>query len=546
MLQLEEKIRRRSGNPDFTFSMSNIATDSPFLESLEQGAVASSRDALRMQRRNLQSVVDSIENDIQRIGRGVRQGPSLPEGAEAGRRFGPPQPRDLERYGPTPVTRYTPATIVGRLHNRMETAGRLLQAEARASYGRGMNHLIDNYGDQVALDGVNYLENLESLLVENLGVGSGRVPAQLLEHINKVTVAVRPAKVIPPAKDGGKYIIMDQKQGKIVGEFKTPEGASNFMAAYNKHHGGISVEETVDIMKSHNELIAGKKNIFDTADARTDDYYGRFLKKSFLDNLTAKDGGTDAAQTILRINEQYAYDQARIMTMRDSYVGAIFGGDPNKLAANPTKALDELLSGNDVTQDTLAQTAQVLRQHAPELLPVLQQEYLKRVVQQGRNVASSYGGGEVDLDGLVRALSGTGAKSNVGRGGMGLFPPGEQQNMIDAAQALRALRNTYMKTGQRDAQASSKIQEAAINMTSRSAEFVARWLTRLTTSSHSLAMLMTDPRGRAALVTFAKEGPRTIKGKLASVYLAGWVGDYDATETERELEETSLKRQLGD
>jgi hypothetical protein len=73
----------------------------------------------------------------------------------------------------------------------MNVAGRLLQAEARASYGRGMNHLIDNYGDQVALDGVNYLENLESLLVENLGVGSGRVPAQLLEHINKVTVAVR-------------------------------------------------------------------------------------------------------------------------------------------------------------------------------------------------------------------------------------------------------------------------------------------------------------------------------------------------------------------
>lgn len=501
-LALEQKIRQESGNEDFGFGLGEIGQENPFLVSLTRSAKARSQTALDRGKRNLQTIVDTIE-----------------------RRAGSIQDR---------------GKLATELSSLMVESSNRMHGLARRNYQAGMDHLIGKYGDDILIDGRKYLDDMEVLLQDRLGLGDGEVPPQLLRHIEKVDLEVNPAttRMVKDKAGNTKYRVTDRKTGEVLGDFDNYEVADRLTVSYNETNGGLTTRQSVDILKSHNRLISGEQNVFDVAAPGSNDALGKYLKQSMLGSMRGQ--SSDAITLMNRINEAYAYDMQMVRELRNSHLGKIFGGDPTQMT--PQQALEQLL-GEGTDRASLQATRKVLQQEAPGLLYDLQRQQVREVLTQGRSGAFSSADLEADINLLMTALSGKGDKSNVGKIGMGLFSPGEQQHMIDAAKALSVIRTTYMKTGQSDASAASLAEDVGINIVSRSPEFVARLMTRIFMRGDTVAHLMTDHKAREMLIQLGKNGPDSPAFKAIAMSLATWTGQVMAEQDARAQEEQN--RQAG-
>lgn len=377
-------------------------------------------------------------------------------------------------------------TVQG-LHNTVNKVADDMQALASTRYSAGLEALQSKYGDNIAVDLEGYRD---------------AVKAYVGEFENQK--AMFPSLEVPPLL--AKHL----------------EAIENL--AWNE--GGMTLAQAQTVTKTLNKLIGGKVGQYDQPAGPAADM-ARVLKAKFL--LSMKGQTSDAANDLEVLNKAYATDEAIINEHNMSVLGLLFGSkeDLPKHLQNPDKALATLMQRLDTPAAATA-ARELLQKHAPSLLEDFKSRYIHQIVYKAQDptTASSRSqigrGTETDLDTLAWGLKGRGDDGTAGYVGRGLFTPEEQNHLVKTAQALQVIQNTYLKKQNIDA--SRRLGDMAINLTSMSKEFLARWAVWATTRGTTMERLLIDPSAREMMITLSKKSPDSRAFKMALAGLAYRVG----------------------
>lgn len=500
-LALEKQIQDLTGNKDFSFTVGQIGADNPYLVGLERGATG--RTSLKLQNERMQTVVNFLE---------------------------------------TKANDLTPVEIAEQLHQTVSKVTTDMRKLAARNYDAQIEGLMTQNGDNIILDGREYLASLREIVGE---MGDprrfNRVSPSLLKHMGFIETRVMPFKA---ERIGGKWAVVDRSNpGAKPTEFASPKEALEFASRQNAQIGGLTTEDTVEILRGHRELISGESSLFEAATSGSDANIGKFLQMRM---LNAMRGGDKAAiEGIKRARNGFQVDMQKLRVLKESALGKLFGDKVDNLATNPEAALVDLLGRSPTA---LRNTRDLLSNVAPDVLNNLQGVVIRRALQQSRNPAAGSALIETDLNKLANQLSGAGKKESAGRIGFGLFSPGEQQELIRVGKALRTLNTTYIRDVAADT--AGIAADTTINVVSQSKEFMARYLTRIFTKGGTIERLMVDPKARSALVALGENGPDSPAFKMATLFLATWYGQdqmlAQAERREEQLDESSAARERGD
>jgi len=498
-LALETRIQDLTQDPDFAFSIGQIAAENPWLVGLERGAAG--RLTQETQNAQMQTLVDFIE----------------------------------KRSSDMSATQ-----IIDDLSEAITTAGRERNALARGRYGQAVDGILVRHGEDLVMsrpNAQNYLSDLDEFIAE-LG-DPRRINAldsgALRKHRDFVRQKVNPFKVERIVGEDGKISrIVRDTRGIEPDQMFSGRGGNTRAAVYaqrqNDALGGLQAEDVVEITKGHNALLSGEASAFDAAATGSSEHIGRRLMASFSDSI---DGSTGAAiEEIRNVRNVFRTEMEQVRTLKNSYLGKIFGDNyQNGGVLDPDLALDQLLH---IGKDGLAETRKILETYDPATLDNLRRTVMRRVMQGAREPASADVLHEVNIQMFGEALAGRGRDSNIGRVGLGLFTPGEQVELIQVGKALRTLRNTFTEDVAKDT--AGFAQDTAINVVSRSSEFIGRYLTRILSRGSTVEQLMIDPAARKALLSLAENPVDSTIGRVALATLAVTIGNIEGEENQEARE----------
>lgn len=480
LLVLETKIQKLTGNPDFHFTMGQLGADNPWLVGLERGALG--QRALKIQNERVQTLVDFLE---------------------------------------TTANKLSPDEIALKLHTTLNKISTDMNKIARSNYSLRMDSIIDRYGDDLVLEGRQYLDDLiemANMLGDPRRFG-GSMPGNFAAHFKFVEDRVLPFRMsAKPTKDG-TWIVTDRRSGRQV-TYNTAKRARDAVTKNNKGIGGLTADDTVQILRGHNSLISGERSIFDGAEAGSSDHIGRFLKTSMLRNLQGRSGG--AVKEITTVNNALHFDLQKVRVIKESTLGRLFGDGYESM--EPEALLLRLTNSGRVA---MTHTRKILLQNAPDTLHELQGAAIRNILETARDTSVSPAFIETDLIRLANLLKGPGKREGTGRFGLGLFSPLEQQELIRVAQAARTLRTNYLRDITKDT--AGMAADVGINIVSLTAAFMARLMVRILGKGDVLERIMVDPNARKAMLELAKRGPNHPGFKSAAIFLGTWIGE-DAAE----------------
>ena len=244
---------------------------------------------------------------------------------------------------------------------------------------------------------------------------------------------------------------------------------------------------------------------------------------AFTNEMKAKPQNAFAVQAINDLRTGYRHRMAEVEALENSILTSLVGG--KKLPKKPDAILERLMKGEKpdlvFVREFLesSETGQVL-------LGQLRATHIQRIAQTSFNPSQPHADFGVRLNKLASNLAGHGGRS--GKAGMGIHEPAVQAELVAVGKALRILNNKYFVGV---VPGGTKLEEIAINVISRSPEFMARFLTRALSGGANMERALLDPATRKALIELAARGPTDRLGKAAMVTLASFI--HDSEEAER-------------
>ncbi len=499
-LEMEKEVQRITNDPDFGFTVSQLAADNPWLQGLEIGA--RSKESLAKQNKAVQAIVNSL----------LKRGKTI----EAG-----------------PLTTKLNMEISRQLDN--------LRSSASEAYEAGLGAITKKYPKgEIALDSQAYLDDLKRYVGELEDVRKiGTAPTKALrQHMEFVDVTTTP--YITKATKKGTEVWKRSIDGKAtkIGTFGEEE-AMVIAAQRNAAEGGLDADDVISILQGHNQLLSNLRGLGDDAAAGSASAVGKRLKSSLMANIDAADA-SPALADIKNMQKAYLYEMNRVRTLERSSLGLIFGGSDEAVEAmfrDPSKAV-EAMARMDEASFLLAKK---MLFGAPELLDDMKRATMANIVAKSQSNATGTALNTTSIPKLVDNLTGTGGDvtDTVGKVGLGLFEKWEQKEIVAAAQTLRRLQVTAVTDISKDV--AGVAADTGINVISRNAGFLARYIVRSVAKSANLERLMINPAARRSLIELGRKGPGTTGHRVAIAYLATlagqWQGEDDAREALKEAQE---------
>jgi len=487
-LDLERQVQELTGNPDFAFTIAQVAQENPWLVGLERGVAG--RATIAKQNQDVNSLVQFLQS------------------------------RSNSR---------SPAELLTEINETVVRVGRQQNSIARQRYGQSIDQLLEGYGEQITMNRPSanqYLSDLDDFIGE---MGDPRKAnafdsSALQRHRDFVRQKVNPFHVITRTNAEGKVErVVRDRRGEVADAIFTGRGSNTQAATYsekvNDALGGLNTEDVVEILKGHNALLSGEASAFDNATTGSSEHVGRRLMASM---MTAIDSADSAAlREMQNVRNAFQYEMQNVRVLKNSALGQIFGDNFEETAmADPDGTLERMIT---LGREAQVATREMLEVHAPATLLDLKGAVIRRALQNSRETSTPAALSETSITKLAHEISGRGRDSNVGRLGLGLFTPGEQSELIRVGNAIRVLNATHTRELAKDA--AGMASDATINIVSRSPEFMARFVSRTLFRGTNLEQLMIDPSGRAALIRLAEGGVDSPSGRAALTYLALSIGD---------------------
>ncbi len=503
--ELEKELQAMVGS-DFNFSMGQISAD-PFITGLEYGAAHKLQRTAQNAR--IQKLVEFLDARSAALSRGG----------------------DAEK-------------IAVDLHKTMERLSDETLTAAGQQYSRGIDDLVENYGDQIVLGQVHargYLDKARELAGEladprHLGT-PGMVPKGLKDHIDFLDIKLNPFRSVRRIVEDGNgkrrvvYDVTHRESGEVLETFSGRGAAKKALTrteAENLSQGGLNVEDVAEVLKGNRRLAAGDTPLFENLQLGSTQNLAAALKGALLESI---EGSSSQAITRLQnIRSEYAKEMLKLNSISNTMLGRIFGDESAVFSAD--EALDRLIGRSP---QSLRATREILEEWNPGLLDDIKSVTIRRAVERSRNPAEVASLLDTDLTLLANNLAGK--SKGVGELGTGLFTPREQSEILAVAKAVRVLKETYVDSF--SFASASATSDFTINVVSRSPEFMARFLTRTLGQSEGLSAALNDPGARQAILRLASSGPNNDKGRMALAYLAVLHG-----ETEKERAEEERKARL--
>lgn len=407
-----------------------------------------------------------------------------------------------------------PGQISRALKDTLATARTNIYEGASNAWKKEQAALFEEFGDDVVLSGDNYLAKIDKLLgeVDDVFLNPvGRQGSGLQRYRNAVDIEVNPVGVQKNA--GGTWQLFDRKNGQwLPQKSRNRQQLEAVARQQNADFGGLDADATLRLMKGLNRMIGGETAVFENASTNVNREYGRALMGNLTGSLEANPANAEAAAAVNTMRQNYSKQMARAQAIDDTVVNLIFGG--KKLPKKPGNALDSVLKQE---ADELAATRDFLFEWNKPLLKELQAMHLQRIARGSLSGKQAAVDGEVAMDKFLTRLEGQ--MSGAGNAGLGLHSPAVQADLRKTAAALRIIKNKYY-TGV--APGGPGVDDLAINIVSRSPEFMARFVTRVLTTGKSFEAGMLDQSFRKALQTVAEAPLGSNLSMQAMVYLTQW------------------------
>ena len=432
----------------------------------------------------------------------------------------------------------TPNQIALSLRETMKDARKQIYDSAASTFAAESSAIRTQFGNDVVVSGDEFLAKIDTLISEqqNVLLSVGAKPSKnLLRYRDQIDLIVNPVEVrVTPAieatKDAAavpkKITLFDRKSEVEIAWGGSEEAARAKAIEMNKFFAGANAEETQQIFTGLNSLIGGDTIIFDGARAGSNRTIGRALMGALLDALDTPTTNANAAKALAAMRDQYKFSMAQAQAIDDTVVAAVFGG--RKLPKSIGKRLDAMLKNE---KGDLVPVREFLEEWNPVLLGELRRAHITRIVFGGQRGTQPLVDTPTNLNKLAgRLQDGFG---RAGQAGKGLHTAQTQASMLKFATALRAINNKYF-TG--ITPGGVKVEEVAINLISRSPEFMARFITRALSSGQGVEAALLSPEFREALIIVSKQpldGPMTKAGKAAMVTLANWIRSNRQVEANR-------------
>ncbi len=426
------------------------------------------------------------------------------------------------------------------LRETMKRARKSIYKSASDDFKAGTQAILETHGDEVILRGQTYLAKIDKMIgeeVDRLANVGGKPSKELIAYREAVDTIVNPAKVVKTTtlvdkKPVDVWFIRNRRDNidlpaspdKIAAEMKALE--------INTATGGVNSEESLRILKGLNKLIGGDAIIFENATIGSNRNTGRALMGNFIDELKHNPTNAKAAEDVIGLRTMYKDQMARAQAIDDTVIAAAFGG--KKFPRKPGKRLDAVLKGE---KEDLVAVREFLDEWNPELLDDLRATHLKRIVQKSQSGSGASVDTRISMTKLAKNLEDV--FGGAGKTGRGLHTLATQRDMRLTADAIRVLTNKYFKG---IAPGGTRIDDLAINIISRSPEFMARFLTRVVTSGRSMEAVLLDPATRKALQNLANTGPTDRLGKASMIYLAGFINNNIRIQDARDREEEQQRQ----
>jgi hypothetical protein len=453
----------------------------------------------------------------------------------------------------------SPNQIALSLRETMKTARKSIYDSAASTFAAESQAIRTQFGDDVVVGGDEFLAKIDSIIAEQqntlLSVG-GKPSKNLLRYRDEVDLIVNPVQVrVVPAKAATateeavpeKITLIDRSPTrKQQAAVEIPWAASKEAAEakaleMNKFFAGATAEETQEIFTGLNSLIGGDAIIFDGARAGSNRTIGRAMMGALLESLDTPTANANAVKALAAMRDGYKFSMAQAQAIDDTVVAAVFGG--KKLPKAPGKKLDAVMKNE---KEDLVAVREFLEEWNPVLLGELRRAHLERVVKGGARPAQPAVDVPTSLPKLANRLAD--GFGRAGQAGKGLHSAATQASMQKFAKALRVINNKYFVG---ITPGGVRVEEVAINLISRSPEFMARFITRALSSGQSVEQALLSPQFRSAVIQIAEEplsGTMTQAGKAAMVTLANFIRsnrdierNRAAAERREEAREASVK-----
>jgi hypothetical protein len=395
-----------------------------------------------------------------------------------------------------------------------------------------MDDIMVQYGDDVVLDARGYLDKARELAAEIAdprGLGTpGMVPKGLKDHIEFIDLRMNPIatrRVKVKGEDGKfrvTYNMFDRNTGEVMETFSGRGAAAKALArrdAENLQRGGLNSEDVIEVLKGNRRIASGEVPLFENAALGSSQNLAAALKGSMIESMEGASSGAIGA--IQGVRGDYAMSMAKLNRIRNTMLAKVFGDEA--AVQNADDALDRLIGRSP---QSLKATRDILEKWSPDLLDDIKSTVLRRAVERSRDPSTVASLTETNLNLLAENLAGK--SRGVGELGTGLFTAGEQAEIKAVGDAVRVLKETYIDSFSKPS--ATMLQDASINVISRSPEFMARFLTRIFSTGSSLERAINDPGARRSIISLAKKGPNNDKGRSALAYLTVMMGEQQKEE----------------
>lgn len=498
-VELEQAIQGMLDNGDFGFSLSQVSGNR-FLFGLEQRAAGEVQKG--RQNENIQALYDHILKRAKDLG---------------------DQGKSANEIGIT-------------LRDTLTQANKAIHERASETFGRGLDEINDTYGVDIVMSykgGQEYLAKLDDMLGKlddplNPGPGASRSWKAYRTEVDRLVNPARPQQRTVKGPDGKNRIVYDvvnRRTGEVTQLGQTRAQAMERALIMNNDLGGLTAGEIRRVQENLNGFLTRGPII--EAEGETNKHLAKALMGNLFENLEANAKNPEAVEALTGLSDAYKAEMLRVQKMEDLVVARMFG--LKQMPPDADAALDTVLQGGE---SSLIGTRDFLMEWNPELLGELQGTLLRRFLEQAGDAASPQVDVPIALDKFANALSGRGPNGQViGQSGRGLFTEGMQAELLNTGKALRTIKNLYF-TGV--APGGVTVDDMAINIVSRSPEFMSRFLTRALTTGKGMDQVLTDPMTRQALRTIAEDGPTSRTGNAAMLVLANWISVNDEATAQQE------------
>jgi hypothetical protein len=425
----------------------------------------------------------------------------------------------------------TPEALVNDLGASLVKINKDMQKLASDRYGNNIQTLVNLYGDDLALPRQKALSYLDATRDIRGQLGDPRAFGsqirQLDDHIQFLDSRINPYRIRGFRGQDGEWEaweVVRQRDGRVMNRYGDGAKAEAERDILNNAQGGLNVEDVRVILEGHRQLMSGEVLLGEATVGGSSNNVAKFLNSKLLASMRGTSG--DAVKGIQAAREAYKFDLGKLRAINESTLGRTFGPKAMEAArAEPDNAL-KILLGPQRSRASMQQTRKILQEADPILLDRLKRQTVRDIMTEGRTTGSPIAFNETTVARLEGALSGRGKLTNVGRRGLGLFSPIEQQEMIKVAKAMRVLAADAKLGFEKDT--TGIFADATINLISQTAAFAGRFAVRIMSKGSSLERLMVDPQARKAMLALADKGPNRMPVKGAITFLSLWAGQSEA------------------